>query len=321
MNERIGLILRIIIGISSVVICVLIWMKIIPLPDGWKEIPVALVGLFAAPIYYFIDFLIKKGSNGNKNALFDTRIKDAAMLLAANNTSTELSGIYALHQIAKEASKTKDQKEYVKVIKNILIAFIKENSVIEYQKNRKGEILLDELEMPIVKKAYNKKNDIVLQTIINILFSNNSWKTYAEYPTNFANKVLSKEIEALNPVDLSKTVLKGINFSYTKLPNVNFSGAQLQDAYFGFYSLLVGANFSGAQLQNANFWLTSISNANFKKAALQNVNFAASYFIDKAIFGNTLWNENTNFIGTAFENKTLNQLTEIMGNPPVSNYE
>lgn len=60
MKERTGLILRVIIAIASVVICVLIWMKIIPLPDGWKEIPIALVNLFAAPAFHFIDLFMRK---------------------------------------------------------------------------------------------------------------------------------------------------------------------------------------------------------------------------------------------------------------------
>ena len=53
MKERTGFILKIIIAIAVAVVGVLVWKEIIPLPLG-------LVGLFAAIIYYFIDFLIKK---------------------------------------------------------------------------------------------------------------------------------------------------------------------------------------------------------------------------------------------------------------------
>ena len=60
MKERTGLIFKIIIAITGAVIGVLIWAKKIPLPEGWNGIPLGLVSLLAAPIYYLIDFLIKK---------------------------------------------------------------------------------------------------------------------------------------------------------------------------------------------------------------------------------------------------------------------
>jgi tetratricopeptide (TPR) repeat protein len=60
MKEHTGFILKVVIAIAFVVIGVLILMGIILPPFGWKEIPVGLVSLFAAPIYFFIDLLIKK---------------------------------------------------------------------------------------------------------------------------------------------------------------------------------------------------------------------------------------------------------------------
>ena len=62
------MIFKVIIGVVGTVTGILLWMKIIPLPEGWNEIPVGLVGLLAAPIYYFIDFLIKKRKE-SKSAL------------------------------------------------------------------------------------------------------------------------------------------------------------------------------------------------------------------------------------------------------------
>lgn len=48
----------------------------------------------------------------------DTRFKDAALLLAHENTSANISGIYALHQIAIEASKgDSDQQGYIKTFR------------------------------------------------------------------------------------------------------------------------------------------------------------------------------------------------------------
>ena len=96
------------------------------------------------------------------------------------------------------------------------------------------------------------------------------------------------------------------NFNYSQLQNVNFENAQLQNAVF-----------CNADLQNTIFCNADLQYANFEF-----VNFNKDYNnIDEAIFGNTLWNEKTNFKGTFFENKTIEELTKIMGNPPIHNNE
>ena len=51
-------------------------------------------------------------------------------------------------------------------------------------------------------------------------------------------------------------------------------------------------------------------------ALLEYANFEGAYNIDEACFGNTSWNEKTNFKGTSFENKTIKQLTAKMGCNP-----
>ena len=53
MKEPVGKFLRIIVAIAAVVVGVLIWKEVISLPLG-------LVGLFAAAIYYFIDLFVMK---------------------------------------------------------------------------------------------------------------------------------------------------------------------------------------------------------------------------------------------------------------------
>ena len=57
----------------------------------------------------------------------DIRFKDAAMLLANENTSAILSGIHALAQIAIEASRRGDES-YAKTIKPILCAALCEHN-------------------------------------------------------------------------------------------------------------------------------------------------------------------------------------------------
>ena len=277
-----------------------------------KYVGAFLGGIFVAVNAYFIYERANELNRSNNlvaKGQLDTRFKDAATLLAAGNTSSELSGIHALHQIAIEASKTKDQRDYVKVIKDILITFIKENSVIEYKKNENGKILYDEYNDPIVE-AHNTKSKIVLQTIIDKLFRENEWEIYAKYST-----------------DLTRTVLNGINFYKAQLQNAEFYEAQLHNA-----------RFLETQLQNASFWRTQLHCVGFLEAKLQGAYFRGArlqgvYFrgaqlqgtsledakyIDKAHFKYTRWNEKTNFNCTAFENKTIEELTKIMGNSPIS---
>ena len=221
---------------------------------------------------FFIYRRVEEQSRSNSlvaKGQLDTRFKDAAMLLAAGNTSAELSAIHALHQIAVEASKTKDQKDYVGVIKDILIAFIKENSVIEYKKDEEEEKWPEDVRVQTVKKTYNKKSQIVLQTIIDKLFRDNVWEIYAEYPTI-----------------LSRTVLKRIDFSDAQLQNVNFREAQLQNANFD-DAQLQGAIFWNAQLQETSFWGAKLQSVDFNNAQLQYAHFDEDAQLLNANFRNT----------------------------------
>jgi len=287
--------------IITVLICIVV-VGLCSVPfiwDNWffgKETTIAetlkYVGAFIGGILVIVNayFVYKRTKEQNRSnnlvakGQLDTRFKDAATLLASGNTSAELSAIHALHQIAIEASQTEDQKDYVKVIKDILIGFIKENSVFEYMEDENGKILHDEFRRPIIKEAKNTKSNIILQTIIDKLFKGSECIIYKIY-------------DAIGevPTDLSATVLKGIDFSHARLQGVIFENAQLQGVVF-YFSKLQNANFVDADLQNADFW--------------------NAYNIDKAIFRYVLWNVKTNFNGTAFENKTIEELTKIMGNPP-----
>ena len=191
--------------------------------------------------------------------------------------------------------------------------------MIEYKKNENGEILLDECQNPIIEKAYNTKSNIVLQTIVDKLFRDDESEIYAQYPT-----------------DLSETVLMGINFYDAQLQNVIFTDAQLQNADFSEtqlkgtiflrtqlqYAIFHRAEsqyacFTNAQLENADFSKAQLKKVRFEWGAqLRDVDFSESYDIDKAYFENNPWNMKTNFKDTAFENKTIEELTEIMGNSP-----
>jgi len=219
------------------------------------------VGAFIGGILLVINaYQLYRRNNLIAKGQLDIRFKDAATLLAAGNPSAELSGVHALHQIAIEASKTEDQKDYVGVIKDILITFIKEKSVVEFRKDETVETTyLSEIYSPTLRNAENRKTKTILQTIIDKLFRDKDCEIYTKYPT-----------------DLSNTALREINFSKAKLQGVNFDMAQLQGA-----------------------------------------NFYSSVDIDKAVFSNVFWDKETKFEKTAFENKTIEELTKIMGRPPM----
>ncbi|MCL2290422.1 MAG: hypothetical protein FWC34_06940 [Bacteroidetes bacterium] len=85
----------------------------------------------------------------------DARFKDAVALLASENTNVILSGIHALAQIAVEDSEinANGQKDYVRVIMNIFLSLIKENSHISEGKNKNGNVI------------NNDESEIIIQTI------------------------------------------------------------------------------------------------------------------------------------------------------------
>lgn len=163
----------------------------------------------------------------------NTRFKDAAQLLASEHTSAILSGIYALDQIVVEVSQSDDEqyKGYVKVVHDILCAYLRENSI------------LDELGKPIKRN----RPDIVFQTIVSQLFVNNK----AVY--NGLEAELQKTYLAglyLEGANLQRTVLLFTNLQYTILKR-----ADLQSAF------LALANLQGASLQGAKLNETDFSNA------------------------------------------------------------
>jgi len=332
-----------------------------------KYVGAFIGGILVALNAYFI-YMRTKEQNRNNNLIakgqLDTRFKDAATLLAAGNTSAQLSGIHALNQIAIEASKTEDQKDYVKVIKDILITFIKDNSVIEYESDERGN--------QIVKTAKNKiESDVVLQTIIDILFKDEKCEIYTQYPTDLSGIVLVETgvnfhdaqlqnakfwAAQLQNVSFGKAQLQNADFSFAQLENAEFWYAQLENAKFWYAqlenakfnnTLLRNAKFDHAQLQNAKFFQAQLQNANlnntqlentvfeytqsqnakfcyaqlenakFYYAQLENATFGGSNNIEKAIFEGISWNKKMNFNGTIFKNKTIEELTKIMGKPPL----
>ena len=232
---------------------------------------VKLVGAFIGGILVIWGLVVsnsrvKEMNTQNKIALrgqINTRFKDASVLLADERASANIAGIHALHQIAEETSTDPTQKHYVKIVNDILCAFIRANS--KRDSNEEG----------IVESVHNLKEEIVIQTIVDVLFKSKN-NVYRKF-----------KLEA----DLYGSVFKGITFNDANLLNVKFWRAYFEEVWF-----------IDAQISNVNFRKATFSDVSFKRAKfiLPTVNFF------KAKFMNDL-----DFSESALENVLLQELVEM----------
>jgi len=183
----------------------------------------------------------------------NTRFKDAAMLLGSNDTASILSGIYALHQIAMECHKGKEeQKGYVKVIHDILCAYIRESA--ETKTNDKGE-----------EQRICTRPTVVMQTLVNVLFKNKG-DIYGEYQSDLSGAVLSN-------VNFDKITLTNVLFKCIPLTDVNFEGAILTDVRFDNITI-ADVLFNKASLRDVRFHIATLTKIRFNNdAILTNVSF------------------------------------------------
>ena len=194
----------------------------------------------------------------------NTRFKDAAMLLGSNDTASILSGIYALHQIAMECHKGKEeQKGYVKVIHDILCAYIRESA--ETKTNDKGE-----------EERICTHPTVVMQTLVDVLFKNKG-DIYGDYFSDLGGAVfidVSFEFTSLRNVWFNNAALTKIRFCVYNiiLHNVWFVKATLMDVDFGEATLSV-VIFHEATLTDVGFEKATLTCVNFDNAILTNVSF------------------------------------------------
>ena len=183
----------------------------------------------------------------------NTRFKDAAMLLGSKDTASILSGIYALHQIAMECHKGKEeQKGYVKVINDILCAYIRE-SVGE---DEKGEKICT-------------RPTVLIQTIIDVLFKNKG-DIYREYKSDLRGAVfvdVSFNNARLKKVDFGNASLRRVYFIHARLMKVHFNSASLSYIYFGSASLM-NVKFKNASLRDVDFRVESMKFVSFSHTVL-----------------------------------------------------
>lgn len=231
-------------------------------------------------------------ANNRRNQLtekgqLDIRFKDAALLLASENTSANLSGIYALHQIALEASKDEDNKGYVKVIHEILCAFLRENSKIEK----------DEEQNYISSKTL--KPNIVFQTIIDVLFKDEK-RIFALFEANLASIVLAN-------INLSNTRLTNIYFGYSVFTHVSFESSILTNINFNSIKFQE-VDFKNAELLDIIIYKSELNCVSFINSNLNNVNLSkidilSSYF-NGAYLRNILFRD-AKIVGVSFNDSKL----------------
>ncbi|MDR0892202.1 MAG: pentapeptide repeat-containing protein [Mediterranea sp.] len=280
----------------------------------------------------------------------DARFKDASMLLGSENTSSILAGIYALHQVAVEASQSKSesQRGYIEVVENILCSFIRENSeIIQTENGIEGK---------------RKKPDIAFQAIIDLLFRNDSQKIYIDISADLSESVLNglelREIHLdsvhlegayLEDAHLEGAYLQGVRFNYAILKGIHLESAYLESAFLAGTHLesaylegahLEGAYLEGAYLESANLEGAHLECVHLGCAISQETRGRKVYLGGKYIeklqylegadlrgadlskselsltdFSNAIIDERTNFTGTIHQGKTVDEIKAYK--PPI----
>lgn len=213
----------------------------------------------------------------------DIRFKDAATLLASDNTSANLSGIYALHQIAIEASKDKSQRRYVKVIHEILCAFIRDNSEILYDEKRK------------ISHIESKKTQIIIQSIIDILFCKN------------------KNIFSSLVADLTECAFTDVDFTNLNVQSVKFHNSHFKSVDFG-DSIINNCYVVSCKFTEVTFTDCRLSNVDFRFSKFGETTFANCYFIEirftRSKFYDCLFNT-SNMTDISFTRAMINSLEMV----------
>ncbi|VVH60191.1 hypothetical protein BSPCLSOX_2661 [uncultured Gammaproteobacteria bacterium] len=174
------------------------------------------------------------------NQRVDGRFNSAIGLLGSSETSARTGAVYALHELALEEEKYRQQ------IVQILCSHIRsKTNEQEYKKNHE--------ERP--------SNEI--QTTLNLLFKK---KEHGLYAQDFA------KVAGFPRADLSHAYLVEASFSDTQCQGASFRGAQCQGVDF-WNTQCQGASFLNTQCQGAYFWNTQCQGASFRDAQCQGVNF------------------------------------------------
>ena len=215
------------------------------------------------------------------NQRVDERFNSAITLLGSSETSARTGAVYALHELALEEEKYRQQ------IVQILCSHIRsKTNEVAYQETHEE----------------HPSNEI--QTTLNLLFKEHERGLYTQ---DFA------KVAGFPRADLSHAYLVRASFKeaqcheaefwYAQCQGANFQSAQCQEASFRF-TQCQGANFVYAQCQGVKFWYAQCQ-ADFGVAQCQGANFlgaqcqGANFFnagCEGVIFGDAQC-QGANFLG------------------------
>ena len=234
-----------------------------------------------------------------------TRFKDAALLLAEDNISANLSGVEALYQIAKEEYINQTKNGYIETIYRIFYSYLHENIGPHKEDKRSTQTV-------------GRNLAPVIQSIIDKLLKNDGEKIF-----NISNINL-KRFDLRN-IDLESVYLQGANLQEAYLQSVNLQKSNLQEANLVRAKLISAklqhADFSGATLksallqrakmQHANFTNASLDDVRFKRATMKNINMEGASVIgghlqDLMIESANL--NNANFVRAHFNESHFNEM-------------
>ena len=206
---------------------------------SWN-IPAHLIAIISV---YFIHRRLKnqeKQIDLQINQRVDGRFNSAISLLGSSETSARTGTIYALHELALEEEKYRQQ------IAQILCSHIRsKTNEVAYQETHK-------------KSPSNE-----IQTTLNLLFKEHKRGLYAQ---DFA------KVSGFPKADLSHAYLVKVDFRYAQCQGADFGGAQCQRASFR-GAQCQEANFWGAQCQGAGFSEAQYQEASFSEAQYQEAGF------------------------------------------------
>ena len=305
------------ITVALFVILLLLWII-------WPEMVVTFFGAEKSPseILTYIgvacgailllgnQFALSKRNYVMEKGQLDIRFKDAATLLASDNSSAMLSGVYALHQVAADASNEPNQKSYVFIIFDLLCAFIRENSRVEISSNneiiypgkKNSKIIFQSIINVLIRSAHNED----LSDRLDLTYSNLSGLDF--HATNLSNANLRDA--NLSRADLSNTNLIDADLSKANLNNANSQKADLSGA------ILLGANLSGANLSEANLSGVYLGGARLGGAWLCGAKLNGAYLSDALLLDEARKNirpsinKETNFAGTIYSGWSKERLME-----------
>lgn len=185
-----------------------------------------------------------------KGSQIHTRFKDAALLFASKDVSSVRSGLYALHQIVIDVSRSDniEYKGYIKVICEILSSYIRE----EWRMSRppltedfNEQIKRVEILHTIFGLMYSKemlyRADKAMISLLALFIEDSVFMDNVFYYTYFTKSRFKN-------VQFNTVTFKNVNFVLADLTNVSFSNCKLIQVDFS-YSTLSMVDFSNTILE------------------------------------------------------------------------